>query len=196
MSDSVIENKTAASSLEASDKDDKKDSMKFPPEYKDKLIKFGIFTGILIVLLGLLIAFTLLSRNSWKKGLKTQVSQVLNEYEVKYVVGDFVELNSSFNVSCAVFSISPTGKLNEGTEYAVILRTQTLYGPLPGVYIYNIATKNAHFYGFATLHGKALNHIVDNSRNSQISYWERKIPDIVGESIDKSITGVKSDAKK
>lgn len=41
--------------------------------YKKLLIKYGILTGIIAVMFGLLVLFCLISHSSWKRGLSAHV---------------------------------------------------------------------------------------------------------------------------
>ena len=65
---------------------------------------------------------------------------------------------------------------------AIILRIQTLYGPLPAVFIMD-KEKNVQFVGFSSVHGIVAEQLINNSNSKRINYWKKKIPDILQDSL-------------
>ena len=66
-----------------------------------------------------------------------------------------------------------------GTVYsAIIIRIQTLYGPLPAVYIMD-SEKNVEFVGYSTTTGRIAKQLNENRLNKSIIYWKKKIPQII-----------------
>ena len=63
-------------------------------------------------------------------------------------------------------------------NYAVLIRINTLYGPLPAVFVYN-KNKGTEFIGFQGLHGRVKNIILSNYSSIRLKYWINKIPEIV-----------------
>ena len=62
----------------------------------------------------------------------------------------------------------------------MILRTQTLYGPLPGVFLID-SEENVEFVGFASLHGRIAEQIKNNAKSERIHFWKEKIPYILND---------------
>jgi hypothetical protein len=107
------------------------------------LKNYGSFLGILVVFLALLCLFITLSRPAWSRGLQAQIQTTLDRsYPGGYQVGDPVALNSSFFSTSAVFEVT-----GPDFQYGIILRTPTLFGPLPGVFLAD-AGGNIRFAGF------------------------------------------------
>ena len=135
--------------------------------------KYGIFTGILIVMLGFLICFSLLSRSSWENGLRKTVQKTLEASGESYVAGESVPLGSALSISACAFQLE--GELQE-QSYAVIIRVATLYGPLPAVFVWTSGDETARFVSFASLSGKAAEKVYDSAQKSQLNYWSQRIP--------------------
>lgn len=149
---------------------------------KEALQEYGIFAGS-IVLLGLLLSVTVIfSKGMWRNGLKGEVSRVLEESgNGMWRVGDFIELDSSLSLSAACFRA--TSKSESG--YVCVVRMQTMYGPVPAVFILN-ERYAARFAGIAGLHGNIERAIENGAAKSQIRYWARRMSDIVREKEKKS----------
>ena len=150
-------------------------------EQKEKITllkQYGLFLAIIIVIFGIIFSSALFSRNSWKEGLKNQVESVLLEQKKDYTVGDFMQLQSPFSTSCAVYNINQKGKKNTN-KYAVIIRLTTLYGQIPAIYIYDSKESDVSFLKMLTLNGASEKQIVDISKHMQISFWAKRIPSII-----------------
>lgn len=153
-------------------------------EDKKRLMQCGIFFAILLILFGVLVFFTIVSRSSWQRGLEQQVAQTLSEHQHTYTIVDKDVLDSPFVSSAASFLVTngdSATPLGASTEHAVIVRVPTLFGPLPAVYLYTEGEKTATFVAFATLDGKARAAVEANAKNAQIAYWATRIPKIVGD---------------
>ena len=59
---------------------------------------------------------------------------------------------------------------------------QTLYGPVPAVFLYN-KDGGAKLIGFAAISGRVKRLLQDDSSNPRISYWEAKIPEIINDTL-------------
>jgi hypothetical protein len=139
--------------------------------------KYGYFAAILIVFMGLLILFSLLSNRKWQNGLRSQIESVLQEStNEKYVVGPYVYVKTPFVTSAAVYQLN--AKQKKTNQYVVILRVTTMYGPLPAVFIYT-SGKEAEFVDFIYFDAKSNQQIADSSHNAQIDYWCKRIPSII-----------------
>ena len=103
---------------------------------KESFRIYGIFIGILVVFFGILIGMIFLSRTSWKNGIKSEVQVVLNEANPnQWIVGNFIEQQTLFSTSSAVYELHNKEKADR--YYAVIIRTTSLYGFVPAVFVYN-----------------------------------------------------------
>ena len=139
---------------------------------------FGIFSGILVFCAGLNIGFIKLTEGKWQRDLKKTVQTVLDEkYPDEWKVGDFIDLQNPFYVSGAAFDIY-SKKINK-KAVAVILRTQTFYGPYPAVYIYE-DEDNSYFAGYSNIHGRIRTLMEKQITDIFISHWQKKLPDILG----------------
>ncbi|MCR5762924.1 MAG: hypothetical protein K6G00_06015 [Treponema sp.] len=146
------------------------------PAIKKQLVQYGIVSGLFLVLFALLLISTVTSRKSWEKGLKEVVASVYAENS-EYEVREFEPISNPFSVSCAAFALS---KKNDPSSYhAVIIRLQTIFGPVPAVYTYKDGAKEADFVTFVTLNKRIESTVVSNARYSQISYWGKRIPNIL-----------------
>lgn len=145
---------------------------------------FGIFTGFCFLVVLLMIPATYLTESVWQRKLRQEIYNVLEENSPHHwSIGEYIPLNTSLSQSAACFEIISK---NKEINYAIIIRTQTLYGPFPAVFTYS-STEGAKFAGFSSLHGRVSN-ILNNSNNtdSKILYWQNKIPDIIKKTLAKN----------
>ena len=144
--------------------------------YREQFIKLGLFSAITVVLAGLLVFFTLISRNSWRNGLRDKINSVLEENSVSIRAGEWVKLSSSLNFQVSAYKAE--SDRDEGM-YAVILRTQSLYGPLASVYTFDSKKDRVVFAGYADIPPKIKDTLTDIAGKNQNDYWEKKIPSII-----------------
>lgn len=147
------------------------------------LKKFGILVGVLTGIFIIIAGVTLASRRSWVKGLAINVDSVLNDSYGEFTVEENIPVLSGFNVSGAIYKVAKASSAYD--YYAMILRVQTMYGPLPGVFLYEPGKDYSTFMGFTTVTGSVANQIYDVSKNSQIEFWEMKVPEIIDASLKK-----------
>ncbi|MCI7577483.1 MAG: hypothetical protein MST12_04440 [Spirochaetia bacterium] len=159
--------------------------------YKKISIRAGIFCGILVVFFGLLVTLSLVSRKSWRTGLRSEIGKVflLNSIS-EYSVGEYVKVNSGMTVNCAVYKLNSVEDNKKSYDYAVIIRVPTLYGPMAAVYLFSRSNGNVIFVDFAQLDVPVSKSVKNSSMNSQIAYWAGKIPAIVN-NLDAGAKGVK-----
>lgn len=146
------------------------------------LKKYGILVGCLIFIFLIACGVTFASRKSWNNGLSVQVAKIL-EASGEYKVCENVLINSGFSVSGGIYRVEKEGSANE--YYAMILRVQTVYGPVPAVFLYEYGKDYSTFVGLPTIRGALQTQIIEVSRNSQIAYWENYIPNIILSSVVK-----------
>src|SRR5574344_608074 len=114
---------------------EQKETGKAKSENTILLKKYFYFLGILVIVTAVLVAFTVLSRNTWQSGLKDQVTEILQQTKKDtYTVGEGIDIRTAFSTSGIVYTVKEKGV--KETEYAVLLRVATLYGPLPALFLY------------------------------------------------------------
>lgn len=144
---------------------------------KEFFIKYGILAAIIVVLFGILIYPIKVSQKSWKNSLRANIEFVLDEREPNgWSVEDCVPLKNPFCLNAACYNARnrTTGELYK----VMIIRIQTLYGPLPGVFLID-KSDEVQFAGFSSLHGRISNQIKNNKKTARIEFWKAKIPDIL-----------------
>lgn len=146
--------------------------------YKKLLIKYGILTGIIAVIFGLLVLFCLISRGSWKRGLSAQVNSVLERCGEEYRTFEWIPSDNGFSDSASFYSLSAGEQGREKDMYAVIIRVTTIYGPLPAVFVYNAKSDSSSFAGFADLEGPVADKMTAIAEPSVIEFWKKRIPSI------------------
>ena len=142
--------------------------------YKRHLASYGIFTGILVVMFGLLVLFALISRSTYTNGLLRTVQNTLDT-SGSYKVLENMSVDSAITNSCMVYRVLNLTEKNQEL-FAVIVRITTLYGPQGAVFLYDLNTKDIQFVDYVNISGRAKQSIIDASKLSQIQYWEEKIP--------------------
>lgn len=140
---------------------------------------YAFFLLILVIVFGILIYPVLASKKSWATNLGNSVQKVLDEYqEGNYKVTAPVEITKPVATSCAGYNVNDAK--NNRTVYAIIIRVTTLYGPLPGVFIYDPAavSDKVIFAGYSNLHGRVNTQLSTNFPDKRREYWQKKIPEI------------------
>lgn len=151
--------------------------MKTNISYKIFFKNYGIVVAYLVIIFGILIYFSKISQKSWQKNLKTTTQTVLNEYfDNEWTVGNPVRIKNALSQSSACFE---TYNKKNGEMYkSIIIRIQTMYGPLPAVFIVD-KENNVTFAGYSSVHGRVQNQLNNNNNNKRILYWKQKIPEIL-----------------
>lgn len=146
--------------------------------YKDFFKRYGIFLLILVVIFGILIYSIFLSQRSWTQNLKNSVQVVLEERDPNtWTVENNVKIKNPFTMNAACYEVR---NRKSGTLYkAVIIRIQTLYGPIPAVFM--LDDDSVYFVGYSSLHGVIASQLENNKTSKRIEYWIHKIPAIIGE---------------
>lgn len=151
--------------------------MKQTISYKNFFINFIIFVTIFACIFGLLAYSVISSRKYWDKNLKITVSTVLEEIEPDtWLVDNACTINNPLVASAACYDLR--NKKNGENYKAVIVRVQTFYGPMPGVFTVD---KNdfVDFKGYATLHGRVAPLLNNFKQSKRIDYWKKRIPGII-----------------
>jgi len=151
--------------------------MKQTISYKSFFTNFIIFILIIGFLFGLLSYTIIISRKYWDNNLKLTVSRFLEEKEPEtWTVDNAILINNPLITSAASYDIR--NKKNGENYKAVIIRVQTFYGPMPGIFIVD---KNEYvdFKGYATLHGRVAPLLNNFKESKRIDYWKKRIPGII-----------------
>lgn len=143
---------------------------------------YGIFIAIMLFLGFSLIGLIKVSRNSWNNGLKAGITEVLktNTPDV-WIVGNSIPLKSGFATSAGLFELR--NKDSAEKYYAIIIRTPTIYGHMPAVFIYN-KNKGAEFAGYSNVKGKVKTLLEQNSTDLSVSFWLERIPTIIDKALE------------
>ncbi len=138
----------------------------------------GILLGIVIFFFTVLILMAILARDSWKNGLKKEVSTLLEaSYPNMYTVKETYPLKLGFSARSAAFILSEN-KHKKKTSYAVVLNISTFYGPYPAVFI---CTEDGHaeFVNFLCIESGIAERIASLSEYSSIAHWQNRVPAIL-----------------
>ena len=156
--------------------------MKFDKSKMKELLRiYGIFSGILIFMLGIIIGAVKISERRRENKLRAAVVKVFSENtEDERQIGKFIKIKSPVSLNAALYEINDLRSASK--DYALILRVQTLYGPVPAVFLYN-KDGEAKLIGFAAISGRIKRLLQDDSSNPRISYWEKRIPEIINDTL-------------
>lgn len=150
--------------------------------YKKLLSKYGIFCAFLTVLFVILAIATTFSRDSWKSGLKDEISEVLSENELDMVtVGEWVKVKTALSVSLSLYDASS----NDGQiSHVAIVRVPTLWGSTAAVYLCRDGLWE--FVDFSHISSPTSVQVKRSSLPSQLHYWQNKLTKVSYElSVDK-----------
>lgn len=146
--------------------------------------KYAFFIVILLVVFSILSYFVVAARKSWTKNLAVTVQKVLDESEQnRWKVGNNVVINKPLAINCSAYELSDT-KSND-TEYAVIMRVITFYGPVPAVFVYNKNQQTVDFIAYSSLHGRIRTQLMNNKSDKRREYWQEKIPELLNNRVSK-----------
>ncbi len=151
--------------------------MKQNTTYKTFFLNYLIFILIAAVIFLLLIYSVKVSQNSWDNNLKQTIETFFDEQEPdNWIVETPVRIKSPLITSLACYD---TRNKKNGEYYKTfIVRIQTLYGPVPGIFIMD-KNNNVDFKGFAVIHGRVAELLHKNTFSKRIDYWRMRIPEMV-----------------
>lgn len=145
--------------------------------YKVFFINYGIYVAILVILFGILLYPVKVAQKAWQKNLKANIEFVLDESEPNsWTVGNSVKIKNPFSMNSACYEVR--NRKSGDTYKSVIIRVQTLYGPMPAVFTID-KDNNVEFVGYSSLHGRISEQITSNKTDKRINYWKSKIPSII-----------------
>jgi hypothetical protein len=135
---------------------------------------YGALFAFLLTSGALLALFCSIASSSWRAGLKEQTAFVLEKkYPGEFAVGDFIPFTSALGVNGAAYALNNAKGTAAFDKYAVIMRVGTAYGPV--VCVFMCGQGKAVFEGFAS--GHEIINFDSPMLFSQLSYWEKRIPD-------------------
>ncbi len=135
---------------------------------------FIVFTGIIFLVL---IYSVRLTQKNWNKNLQSVVQDVLDEKENDtWVIEGDCPINNPLSLSAACYDVR--NKKNGEYYKAIIIRLQTFYGPIPGVFIMD-KNKKVEYKGYALLHGRIANQLTNFPNSRRVNYWSDRIPQII-----------------
>lgn len=145
------------------------------------MVKVGIImTLTLLVLSALLVLFTRLTESMRVNKLRARVQQLIGD---TWQVSQEIPIQSPLATSAVSFALCAPDATDVGSAYcAVVMRVETLYGPLPCVYVYDVPNSKASFAGVLSLNGTVA-ELLKSRRGGKttvpIDYWARQIPTII-----------------
>ena len=151
--------------------------------YKNFFKNYGIFIGIVTIVMAILIYFSLVSKKSWNNNLKVSIERVLDDYDPnQWTVGNYKPIKNPvcLNAACYEARSRRNGELYD----AIIIRSATLYGPLAVVFVCD-SDNEVTFIGYSSLHGRINLLLQKNYSEKQIEYWKNKVPQIIGRTTEK-----------
>lgn len=136
-----------------------------------------IIVSFLIVIFGILIYVTKVSQKSWNNNLRSTTQILLDEINPgEWTLSNVVKINNPLSQNAACYEAR--NKKNGENYKVVILRLQTMYGPIPAVFTVDV-NNFVNFIGYSSVHGKVEQQLKNNFSNKRISYWQEKIPEII-----------------
>lgn len=148
-----------------------------PVSYKTFLLNYLIFILIISGIFLLLVYMVKLSQKSWNKRLEPVILSVLEEVEPDtWIIEAASPIDNPLTTAAACYDVR--NKKNGEYYKAVILRLQTFYGPVPGIFLMD-KDKNVEYKGYALIQGRIKNHLNNFPLSRRINYWKKRIPEII-----------------
>lgn len=141
--------------------------------YKVFFKNYGFFVLFITILFFLLFYTARISNKFWQRNLKNNVEIVLDEKDPNcWSIGNYKSINLPITLNAACFEARNriTGELYN----AVIIRVETLYGPVPAVFLID-NEKNVEFAGYSSIHGRVADQLNRQNSNMNLFYWKNKI---------------------
>ena len=146
-------------------------------ETKDFFRNYGILLGILIVFLGIIFGLSFLNRNLYSNGIRDTVQELLDsKFEGKYLIKNELKITTGIANTASLYEVY--SKDSAERFYVTVIRTPTMYGPMPAVFLYN-KNSGPTFIGYCCVKGRVKKILEENSNDIRITYWLSKIQSIV-----------------
>ena len=148
-----------------------------PVSYKTFLLNYLIFILIIASVFMLLVYMIKFSQKNWNKRLEPAVLSVLEELEPEtWIIEAASPIDNPLTTAAACYDVR--NKKNGEYYKVVILRLQTFYGPVPGVFLMD-KDKKVEYKGYALIQGRIKKHLNNFSQSRRINYWKKRIPEII-----------------
>lgn len=147
--------------------------------YKKFFIKYGILMAFFAVFFFIAIYSSALSRKAWQNNLKASIEKFMEEkFTNEWKIENYVRVNNTFSMNAVCYEAR---NIKSGELHKVItLRAPTFYGPFPLIFL--VSNDNeVSFVGYAGVHGKIANQIEQNKVSIRVSYWEKRVLEILGD---------------
>lgn len=152
---------------------------------KEFLRVFGIFIGIITVFFLIDFGFVRLAEKNMTAALQHAVDEILEEkMPGRWTITGTAAILSPFSTSASLYELRD--KKSAEQAYAIIIRTTTLFGPYPAVFLYK---KNAasEFIGYACVKGRVKRILEENPSVPLIKYWAKKTEKIIAGSVQQGV---------
>lgn len=142
---------------------------------KHRLIVYGIFIGIIVAFISLLVPLSLGSQKSrirvFEKNVQSVLDSRVDENNKSLKIVSNIKIFSSFSTRGVAFS------LDKKDNYAFLVRIETLFGPKCAVFLKD-ENNNVDFLGYAISQGKVEPALSSYDNDINILHWKRKIQTI------------------
>lgn len=138
----------------------------------------GIMTLAILVMAAVIALVTRLTESVRVDRLRSSVAQMLDSSDVSgggRTVGEQIEISGILDGSCCAF------ELDDG-DAAVVMRVETIYGPMPCVYVVRPTDDAAAFVGALNASERVqwlLRERENTGGQQSIDYWARRIPSMI-----------------
>jgi hypothetical protein len=146
--------------------------------YKKFFIKYGILMAFFAVFFFIAVYSSIISRKAWQNNLKDCIGTVLeSKYPNEWTLEKSVKINSTFSMNAICYEARnrKTGEVSK----VITIRAATFYGPLPLVFLVS-SDNNVTFVGYTSVHGKIASQIENLSYSVRVSYWQKRVLEILG----------------
>lgn len=144
---------------------------------KEFLRVFGIFTGIIAILFLIDFGCIRLAEKKMTGGLQNAVTEILEEkMPEQWIITGNIAVLSPLSTSASLFELRD--RKSAETAYAIIIRTTTLFGPYPAVFLYKKST-GSEFVGYTCVQGRVKRILEENPAVPLIQYWAGKTEKII-----------------
>lgn len=140
----------------------------------------GIMTLAILVMAAVIALVTRLTESVRVDRLRSSVAQMLDGSAVSgdsraRAVGEQIEINGILDGSCCAFEL-------DNGDAAVVMRVETIYGPMPCVYVVRPTDDAAAFVGALNASERVqwlLRERENTGGQQSIDYWARRIPSMI-----------------
>ena len=152
-------------------------------DIKKLSIEYGFFIAIIVVAFAIVCLMVVLAKGFWADGLENNIQTVLdNNYSETYELGESVKINNSFSVSAVAYKAFAKNNTDKLLGCAVLIRIPSIYGYVPAVFFYDLASDMVSFVDIADITKQTVKevNIIENLRDSiQVNIWTDRIQQIL-----------------